>query len=161
MAVDEEEDEEEERNSLGSDRDSPPSYHNEQSPFREEEAISNPYQTFTQAEIQQQVWLCVSQRTDHLFVESSSLRADLCKRKEPWLNDLEEERGKLVELSQYQTGIFVTNVSCGRSVHSDPSFWDDSTCKSICDHQQCNVGQFGTLLSQWTTVQCVLHSFLY
>ncbi|KAF4083191.1 hypothetical protein AMELA_G00137170 [Ameiurus melas] len=55
MAVDEEEDEEEERNGLRSDQDSPPLYHNEQSPFREEEAISNPYQTFTQAEVQQQV----------------------------------------------------------------------------------------------------------
>ncbi|MCJ8737698.1 hypothetical protein PDJAM_G00027050 [Pangasius djambal] len=55
MAVDEEEDEEEERNSVRSDRESPLLFHREQSPFREEEAMSNPYQTFTQAEIQQQV----------------------------------------------------------------------------------------------------------
>ncbi|KAB5559141.1 hypothetical protein PHYPO_G00025550 [Pangasianodon hypophthalmus] len=55
MAVDEEEDEEEERNSVRSDRESPLLFHREQSPFREEEVMSNPYQTFTQAEIQQQV----------------------------------------------------------------------------------------------------------
>ncbi|XP_060797317.1 inaD-like protein isoform X2 [Neoarius graeffei] len=55
MAVDEEEDEEEEANILRSDRESPLLYHREQSPFREEEAMSNPYQTFTQAEVHQQV----------------------------------------------------------------------------------------------------------
>lgn len=67
MAVDEEEDEEEERSSLRSDGESPLLSHRDQSPFREEEAMSNPYQTFTQAEIQQQVrvGLCVSQRTEH------------------------------------------------------------------------------------------------
>ncbi|KAK3561941.1 hypothetical protein QTP86_019064 [Hemibagrus guttatus] len=62
MAVDEEEeeeeeeeDDEEERNSLRSNRESPLLYYREQSPFREEEALSNPYQTFTHTEIQQQV----------------------------------------------------------------------------------------------------------
>ncbi|XP_058257347.1 inaD-like protein isoform X3 [Hemibagrus wyckioides] len=63
MAVDEEEeeeeeeeeDDEEERSSLRSNRESPLLYHREQSPFREEEALSNPYQIFTHTEIQQQV----------------------------------------------------------------------------------------------------------
>lgn len=55
MAVDEEEDEEEERHVLRSDRESPLLYHREQSPFREEEAMSNPYQTFTQTEVHRQV----------------------------------------------------------------------------------------------------------
>ncbi|KAM9461866.1 inaD-like protein isoform 3-T4 [Clarias gariepinus] len=55
MAVDEEEDEEEERDNVRSDRESPLLYPREQSPFMEEEVVSNPYQTFTQAERQQQV----------------------------------------------------------------------------------------------------------
>lgn len=75
MAVDDEENEEEERNSLRSDGESPFLSHREQSPFREEEAMLNPYQIFTQAEIQQQVRLCVSQRTAHLFVDGWT---DLC-----------------------------------------------------------------------------------
>lgn len=55
MAVDEEEDEEEERNSLGSDGESPTLSLRERSPLREEEVMVNPYQICTQAEIQQQV----------------------------------------------------------------------------------------------------------
>lgn len=69
MAVDEEEDEEEERNSPTTDRESPLLSQREQSPFREEETMPNPYQTFTEAEIQQQVGvrLCVGDGTVHLF----------------------------------------------------------------------------------------------
>lgn len=88
MAVDEEEyeeeqyeeeqyeEEEEERNSLRSDKQSFLFYRREQSPFREEEAMSNPYQTLTQAEIQQQVRLCVSHISEHVFTKRSSFRAE-------------------------------------------------------------------------------------
>lgn len=84
MAVDEEEDEEEERSSLRTDQESPILSQTEQSPFREEESMPNPYQSFTQTDIQQQVRvrLCVRHATDHLFIESSSFRAELCKIQE-------------------------------------------------------------------------------
>ncbi|KAI5626529.1 inaD-like protein isoform X2 [Silurus asotus] len=54
MAVDEEEDEDDEEERNGLRGDSPSLYHREQSPFtEEEEAMTNPYQTFTKAEMQQ------------------------------------------------------------------------------------------------------------
>ncbi|XP_046713900.1 inaD-like protein isoform X2 [Silurus meridionalis] len=53
MAVDEEEDEDDEEERNGLRGDSPSLYHREQSPFTEEEPMTNPYQTFTKAEMQQ------------------------------------------------------------------------------------------------------------